>query len=44
MKDSLTGDAVENFLREYKPPVLIENGGMCPVPLQGMPGGAEYYF
>jgi hypothetical protein len=44
-KDSLTdGAVVENFLRENKFPVLLENGGMCPVTLQGMPGGAEYYF
>jgi hypothetical protein len=64
-KDSLTeGALLENFLRENEFPVLLgnggmcpvtlgmpggaevllENGGMCPVTLQGMPGGAEYYF
>jgi len=38
------GDAVQNLLRENEIPVLLENGGMCPVTLQGIPGGAEYYF
>jgi hypothetical protein len=42
-KDSLTGDAVENFLNENNIPVLLDNGGMCPVTLQGMPR-TEYYF
>ena len=43
-KDSLTGDAVESFLHENEIPLLLENGGMFPVTLQGMPGEAEYYF
>jgi hypothetical protein len=44
-RDSLTeGAVVENYLQENKIPVLLENGGMCPVTLRGMPGGAEYYF
>ena len=44
MKDSVTEDAVETFLDENKFPVLFENGGMCPITVQGVPGGAEYYF
>ena len=36
MKDSLTQVAVEKLLREKKVPMLVENGGMCFVPPQGM--------
>ena len=42
-KDSLTGDAVENFFHENKIPVLLENGSMCPKTLQWMLGGADYF-
>ena len=30
----MTADAIEMFLRERQMPLVVENGGMCPVPLQ----------
>lgn len=44
MKDSLTQDAVEKFLREKRVSMLVENGGMCLVPLQGMQKGLNFTF
>jgi Fe-S cluster biogenesis protein NfuA len=43
-KDSLNGDAVEDYLREKETPMLVEDGGMCPVPLQGMEQGLNATF
>jgi hypothetical protein len=35
----MTADAIENFLREKQIPLLVENGGMCHVPLHEMQEG-----
>jgi hypothetical protein len=34
-EETLTADAVEKFLRKRRMPLLVENGGMCPMQLQG---------
>jgi len=33
-QENMTTSAVETFLREHQIPVLVENGGICPVLLQ----------
>ena len=38
-KDSLSEGAIESFLHDKKVPTVVENGGVCPVPLQGMQEG-----
>jgi hypothetical protein len=43
-KDSLNGDAVEEFLCEKQIPMLLEDGSMCPVPLQGRKEGLNATF
>ena len=35
-QETLTADAIWKFLREKQMSLLVKNGGMCPVPLQGM--------
>jgi hypothetical protein len=38
-QDSLNGDAVEEFLCEKQIPMLLDDGGMCPVQWQGTEEG-----
>ena len=33
-QETLSADSVEQFLCEEQAPVLIENGGICPIPFQ----------
>ena len=35
-QDTFTADVVQRVLREKNIPVLIENGGTCPLSLQGV--------
>ena len=43
-KDSFNKDAVQELLRKKKIRLHLENGGMCPVPSQGMQWGINATF